>query len=180
VRRERAAGTDLFPFPMIEFTGGNPAAQDVSLGSYFKTIAILRIGAGLLLLARHGVEGVLGAYQFLWSEQEWDWAQQAAQAGLPYPHLTTPLLALIVGAVGLSWTLGFLTRLFAILFLPVVITFLVYVRFGGGAYIEVAWLYLIIAVTLMLFGSGALSLDKLFHLGADFRAGRFKKKKNRW
>jgi uncharacterized membrane protein YphA (DoxX/SURF4 family) len=165
---------------MIEYTGGNPAAQDVSFGSFFKTIAILRIGAGVLLLVKHGIAAALGAYHFLWAEQEWDWAHLTAQAGLPYPHLITPLLALVVAAVGLSWTLGFLTRLFAVVFLPVVIGFLIFTQFSGGPYVEVAWLYLIITATLMLYGSGALSLDKLFHLGADFRSGRKRKKKNRW
>ena len=40
---------------------------------------------------------------------------------------------------------------------------------------EAGWLYLLIAVTLVLFGSGTISLDKLFHLGESW--GKPKKKK---
>ena len=51
---------------MIEHIGGNPAAVHNPWASLFKTVAILRIGTGTLLLARHGFSGVTGAYQFFW------------------------------------------------------------------------------------------------------------------
>ena len=162
---------------MIEYTGGSPAAQQPSFSSFFKTIAVLRIGAGVLLLIRHGFAAALGAYHFLWAEQEWDWVHIVGQAGLPYPHLLTPALALVVLAVGLSWSLGFLTRLFAVIFLPVVIGFIAFAQFTGGPFLELGWLYLFVTLTLMLYGSGTFSLDKLFHLGADFRSARRKKRR---
>lgn len=162
---------------MIEYTGSNPAAQQPSFSSFFKTIAPLRIGAGVLLIVRHGWASAIGAYQFLWSEQDWDWVHLVGEAGLPYPHLLTPAIALVVAAVGLSWAVGFLTRLFAVIFLPLVIGFIAFAQFSGGPYVELGWLYLIITVTLMLYGSGTFSLDKLFHLGADFRDSRKRKKK---
>ena len=162
---------------MLEYTGSNPAAPQPSLSSFFKTIAVLRIGAGVLLLIRHGWTAAVGAYHFLWSERDWDWVRIVSEAGFPYPHLLTPALALVVLAVGLSWSLGFLTRLFAVVFLPVITGFLIFAQFSGGPYLELAWLYLFITVTLMLYGSGVFSLDKLFHFGADFRTARKKKKR---
>jgi uncharacterized membrane protein YphA (DoxX/SURF4 family) len=150
---------------MIEYYGENPSASQNTWSALFKTIAVLRIGTGLLLLARHGIAAVIAAYHFLWHEQEWGWAKGFAEAGLPYPHLAAPAAALIVAAVGISWSIGFLTRFFAIVFLPVVITAIgVFTRLGSP-HLEAAWLYGLITFTLLLFGSGAISLDKLFHLG---------------
>jgi uncharacterized membrane protein YphA (DoxX/SURF4 family) len=71
----------------------------------------------------------------------------------------------IVLGVAFSWISGFLTRLFAVFFLPVVITALVLLQKAGSPMVESAWLYLFITVTLLLFGSGAISVDQLFRLG---------------
>jgi uncharacterized membrane protein YphA (DoxX/SURF4 family) len=150
---------------MIEHIGGNPAAAQNPWASLFKTVAILRIGTGTLLLVRHGIGGVTGAYEFFWKEKPWAWVGMFHEAGLPYAHLVAPLTAVIVGAVGLFWVLGFLTRLFAAAFLPVVITVLVIAHKTGSVLTETAWLYLFISITLLLFGSGAISVDQLFRFG---------------
>jgi uncharacterized membrane protein YphA (DoxX/SURF4 family) len=47
----------------------------------------------------------------------------------------------------------------------VVITALVILQKAGSVQVEAAWLYLFIAVTLLLYGSGAVSVDQLFRLG---------------
>ncbi|TDU66648.1 TQO small subunit DoxD [Prosthecobacter fusiformis] len=158
---------------MIEHIGGNPAANQSPWGSLFKTIVILRIGAGALLLTRHGWQAAQGAYDFLWKEQAWDWVKAFSDAGLPYPTLLAPTMAIIVAAVAVSWCLGFLTRLFAVVFMPVAIGV---IAMAGPSYTEVGWLYMIISVTLLLYGSGAVSIDKLFRIGASW--GQPKKK--RW
>ncbi len=150
---------------MLEYTGGSPAAVQNPLGSLFKTVAIVRIGTGTLLMTRHGFGAALSAYQFFWKEQPWAWVPAFHDAGLPYPHLVAPLTALLVAGVALSWIVGFLTRLFAVLFLPVVITALVILQKAGSVQVEAAWLYLFITVTLLLYGSGAVSVDQLFRLG---------------
>ncbi|MBE7496053.1 MAG: DoxX family membrane protein [Verrucomicrobiaceae bacterium] len=152
---------------MIEYYGENPAANQNPWSGLFKTIVVLRMGTGVLLLTRHGIAAVTGAYHFLWNEQEWDWARLFADNGVPYAHLTAPAVALVVAAVGLGWTLGFLTRFFAIVFLPVVITALIMLQRVGSVHVEAAWLYALITFTLLLFGSGAISLDKLFHIGGQ-------------
>lgn len=150
---------------MLEYTGGSPAAVQTPLGSLFKTVAIVRIGTGTLLMTRHGFSAALSAYQFFWKEQPWAWVTAFHDAGLPYPHLIAPLTALLVAGVALSWIIGFLTRLFSVLFLPVVITALVILQKAGSVQVESAWLYLFITVTLLLYGSGAVSVDQLFRLG---------------
>ncbi len=159
---------------MIEHIGGNPAANQNPWGSLFKTIAILRIGAGVLLLTRHGWQAAQGAKTFLWDEQPWEWVKAFSDAGLPYPTLLAPTVAIIVASVAVSWCAGFLTRLFAVVFMPVIIGVIVK---AGPAYLEIGWLYLLIAFTLLLFGSGAVSIDKLFRLGESW--GQPKKNKRR-
>jgi uncharacterized membrane protein YphA (DoxX/SURF4 family) len=84
---------------------------------------------------------------------------------VPYAHLVAPAIAVVVASVALSWILGFLTRLFAALFLPIIITALMLLPQNGPAHVEAAWLYLFITLTLLLFGSGAISADQLFRLG---------------
>jgi len=150
---------------MIEHIGGNPAAASNPWGSLLKTVAILRIGTGTLLLTRHGISGTMNAYHFLWKEQPWPWVTVFHDAGVPYAHLAAPLTAVLVAMIGLFWILGFLTRLFAVLFLPLVITVLVVAQKSGSPAAETAWLYLFISLTLLLFGSGAVSIDQLFRFG---------------
>lgn len=150
---------------MLEYTGASPAASQNPWSSLFKTIAILRIGSGVLLLTRHGWTAAVDASQFLWKEQPWDWVRFLADAGVPYPHLTAPVVALVVAAVAVCWTVGFLTRFFAVLFLPVVVGALFLAEKAASPLAEAAWLYLLVSVTLVLFGSGAVSIDGLFRLG---------------
>lgn len=163
---------------MIDYVGGNPAANQNPWSSLFKTIAILRIGAGVMLMTRHGWSAGVGAYEFLWKEQNWDWVKAFSDAGLPQPTLLAPAVAIVVAVVAFTWITGFLTRLFAIVFMPILIGFLILAPKAGSIYVEAAWLYLIIAFTLLLFGSGAISLDKLFHLGESW-SSRPKKKRGR-
>lgn len=151
---------------MIEHIGGNPAAAQNPFSSLFKTVAVLRIGTGVLLMSRHGFNAAVSAYHFLWKEEPWAWVTLFRDAGLPYAHLLAPFIALVVAGVALSWITGFLTRLFAVFFLPVIITTLVLLQKAGSIQVEAAWLYLFITATLLLFGSGAISIDKLFRLGS--------------
>ena len=157
---------------MIEHIGGNPAANQPPLGSFFKTIVVLRVGAGLLLLSQHGWAAAHGAYEFLWEEKAWLWVKAFSDAGLPYPTLLAPTLAILVAAVAVSWCVGFLTRLFAFVFMPVAIGVILK---AGPEYMEVGWLYLLISVTLLLYGSGAVSIDKLFRIGESWGQPRKKK-----
>jgi uncharacterized membrane protein YphA (DoxX/SURF4 family) len=164
---------------MLDYVGGNPAANQNPWSGLFKTIMVLRIGTGVMLITHHALTAVISAYEFVWKEQPWDWVKQLAEAGIPYPQFTAPAAALILGAVALSFTFGFLTRLFALVFMPVIALYLMYAPGRPGSQIETAWLYLLISFTLLLFGSGAISVDKLFHIGESW-ASRPKKKKGGW
>jgi uncharacterized membrane protein YphA (DoxX/SURF4 family) len=163
---------------MIDYVGGNPAANHHPLGSLFKTISVLRIGAGVMLMTRHGWTAATGAHQLIWKEQSWDWVKSFLDVGIPYPAVVAPTVALTVAVVALSWITGFLTRLFAVIFMPVLVGFLIFAPQAGSIYTEAAWLYLFVSFTLLLFGSGAISLDKLFNIGE--RWSRRPKKRKGW
>jgi uncharacterized membrane protein YphA (DoxX/SURF4 family) len=96
-------------------------------------------------------------------------------AGLPLPHLLTPVLAVVVAAVALSWITGFLTRLFAFLFLPLIGAFVIFAGRAGSDAVETGGLYLLASLTLLLFGSGSISLDQLFRIGESWSAETRKK-----
>ncbi len=161
---------------MLDYSRGSSSSSSSAaqspLGSLFKTIAVVRIGAGTLLMTRHGFAAAMNGYQFFWKEKPWAWPTLFNEAGLPYAHLLAPVVALVVAGVALSWILGFLTRLFAVVFLPIIITALVLLQKAGAPQAETTWLYLFITVTLILFGSGSVSLDKLFRLGASGGSSR--------
>ena len=142
------------------------SAVDDGLGQLFKSIAILRIGAGVSLAWFHGWPGVKSGCQFLWQEKPWEWVKVLDEARVPLPHLVAPAIALVVAGVALSWTLGFVTRLFSALFVPVAIGAIVIAHRLASPEIETGVLYLAIAFTLLLFGSGNVSLDFFFKLGS--------------
>jgi len=160
---------------MIEHVGGSPEANQNPWAQIFKSILVLRAGAGLLLMYRHGWQAVRDAYHFLWNEQPWTWVTLVKDAGLPLPHLLTPVLALVVTAVALSWITGFLTRLFAFLFLPLCGAFVLFASRAGSDAAETGGLYLLTSLTLLMFGSGAISLDQLFRIGESWSAETKKK-----
>lgn len=139
---------------------------DEGLGKLFKSIAILRIGAGASLGWFHGWPGAKGAYQFLWKEEPWAWVKVLDDAHVPFPHLVAPAAALVIAAVAVCWALGFVTRIFAAIFIPIVISAIVVAHRLASPEIETGVLYLAIAFTLLLFGSGNLSLDFFFELGS--------------
>ena len=151
---------------MIEYTGGSPRRSSSPATSIFRSVLVLRLGAGLLLFGRHGWTAAIDAYHFLWKEQPWDWVPALDAAGLPMAHLLAPAAALLIAAVGLSWILGFLTRFFAAVLIPICLASFAVVRQVEPAAVESVWLYLLVAFTLMLFGSGAISIDGLFNLGS--------------
>ncbi|MCB1225199.1 MAG: hypothetical protein KDK99_05245 [Verrucomicrobiales bacterium] len=159
---------------MIEQIGGSSASRrgDHPLGALFQTTAVLRIGAGVLLLSRHLWQALPAAHQFIWKEVPWAWKTAFEDAGVPYPHLVAPAVAVVLALVCASWILGFLTRFFSLLFMVVAVAALLVDRHAHPEFGELCWLYLIIAFTLCLFGSGAVSLDQLFQLGSRRKAPR--------
>lgn len=139
---------------------------DERLGQLFKSIAILRIGAGATLAWFHGWPGLKGAYHFLWKEEPWEWVKVLDEAHIPFPHLVAPALALLIASVALGWGLGFVTRIFAAIAIPLALAAIVIAHRLASPEVETGVLYLAVAFTLLLFGSGNVSLDFFFDLGA--------------
>jgi uncharacterized membrane protein YphA (DoxX/SURF4 family) len=136
-----------------------------SLIAALRTIAPLRVGAGLVLFIQYALEATLRAWHFIWQQAPWSMIDTLASAGLPMPRALAPVAAFITVAVAIAWTLGFFTRLFSVLFLPVVLGALVIAhRSADEGHETAAWLFLFICGTLILNGSGAISLDRLFRL----------------
>lgn len=152
---------------MLISVGDTPAKPvvDESLGQMLKSISVLRISAGAVLAWFHGWPGASSAYRFLWQEQPWEWVVVLGKLNVPYPHLAAPAAALVIAAVAVSWTLGFVTRLFSAISIPVIIGAMIVAQRLESSQLEACALYLPIAVTLLLFGSGNISLDFFFRLG---------------
>lgn len=153
---------------MLESFGPPPRAAQSPLVSLIQTTSVLRIGAGIVLMTRHAWEAILAGYQFVWKEMPWDWIPVFAKEGVPMPHLFAPAIAVVLFVVALSWITGFLTRLFSVLMLVLCLASIGFASMDYGAFSELCWLYLLISFTLTLFGSGVISLDKLFRIGSEW------------
>lgn len=152
-------------------------SQTEGIAGLLKTVSILRIGSGIVLAAFHAWGGVIGGYEFVWKEKPWDWVKTLTDAHVPMPHIAAPMAAALIAAVAVSWIAGFVTRLFAFIALPLGIGALVVAGRLGLPHVECCWLYLLIAVTLLLFGSGNISVDWFFNLG---NRPKQKKPQHKW
>jgi uncharacterized membrane protein YphA (DoxX/SURF4 family) len=139
-----------------------------------RSIAPLRVGTGLTLFFLYALEASVHAYELVWKHVPWPLVETLKKAGVPYPHFIGPAATLVALIVSITWVTGFLTRLFSIVFLPVVIGAIVVVeRLNAEAQAGVCWLFLFITLTFIMYGSGLVSVDALFKLGS-----RPKKKKH--
>jgi uncharacterized membrane protein YphA (DoxX/SURF4 family) len=123
----------------------------------------LRLGAALVLLYQHVWSQIPLAFQALWNAKAWNMIDQLAQAGLPFPKFLALLVVFLTTLVCIGWLLGFLTRVCAFIFLPVVLGALIVCQrndIPSGS--EISLLYFFIAITVACFGPSWLSLDALF------------------
>jgi uncharacterized membrane protein YphA (DoxX/SURF4 family) len=139
-----------------------------------RTIAVLRIGSGLVLFLAYALQATVEAWHFIWHSGRFALVGTLGQAGLPWANVLAPTVAFIAVTVSVAWVVGFFTRLFAALFLPIAfVALFVAARVGASESASVvAWLFVFISITLMLYGSGQISVDGLFRLG-----GRSKQRK---
>ena len=123
----------------------------------------LRLGAGASLLYLHAWAQAVAVFHFLWHRTPWDAVSQFEKAGLPFPKILAVSAALLATLVAISWLLGFLTRFFSFIFLPLAIGAL-WIANRNSQFVdaEVCVLYFFIALTLLISGPGWLSLDTLF------------------
>lgn len=140
-----------------------------------RTVAFLRVGAGLILLLYYGLGAAVQGYEFVWNGKPWEWVKLLTDAGFPMPHILAPVAGGITVITAVSWTVGFFTRLFSVLFLPVALGAIVLVeRLNVPVHEPFVYSLVLITLTLMLYGSGYVSIDGLFKL-----VDRPKKKKKR-
>ncbi len=127
----------------------------------------LRIGAGALLLYLHAWQAAGQAWQHVWNQTPWDVISTLEKAGLS-PFMGKVLGAMAAGIAAFtagSWILGFLTRFSSVLFMPVTLGALwVCNRVDLPYRSEGAVLYFLVALTLLVNGSGWLGIDTLFRL----------------
>lgn len=153
---------------MLTSYGPSPSAKPEGPGlHHLRTIAPLRIGAGLILFFLYALEASVRSYELIWKHIPWAMTDTLQKAGIPYPGILAPAAAGIALVVAIFWVLGFLTRLFSIVFLPVNIGAIIVIeRLNAESQAGVCWLFLFVTLTLILFGSGLVSVDALFHLGS--------------
>lgn len=160
---------------MLTSYGPSPSAKSELPGlKHLRTIAPLRVGAGLVLFFLYSLEAAVRSYELVWKHVDWPLIATLTKAGVPYPQVLGPAATGIAIVVSVAWVTGFLTRLFSCLFLPVIIAAIVVVeRLNAESLAGVCWLFFFITITLIMYGSGLVSVDALFRLGS-----RPKKKKN--
>jgi uncharacterized membrane protein YphA (DoxX/SURF4 family) len=123
----------------------------------------LRIGAALVLLFQHVWSTIPLAFQSLWNGNAWELIDLIAKAGLPFPKFLALVTAIVATLVSAGWLLGFLTRVCAIMLIPIALGALIVCnRNGNPQGSEISLLYFFIAATVAYFGPGRLSLDSLF------------------
>lgn len=118
----------------------------------------LRLGLGIGLAWLHGWGKLTGAFGYLFGGEEWRFIAGVEAIGFPIPVFFAFAAALAEGVGALLVAVGFLTRPAAI---AVAFTMLVavYRHLSQGQGAELAALYLIGAVAIILIGPGAHSVD---------------------
>ncbi len=133
----------------------------------------LRIGAGITLLYIHAWNQAIFAWQYIRHQQTTDFIETIRSIGLPMPNITAVVIAIVTTLTAIGWIFGFYSRLLSLLFLPITLgALLVANRADQGFAAESALLYFFIALTILINGSGWLSLDAIF-------IGRPRKKRRR-
>lgn len=146
-------------------------AFDSSQGSplvRFIGVIPLRLVAGIALLYMHGWTEGLAGWHHLWNQASWDSIAVLENAKLPWPEVLALTAAGITAFTGASWILGFATRFASFIFLPVALGALLVANRSGQSVehsyaAETCVLYFLIALTLLVNGSGWLSVDAIFN-----------------
>lgn len=121
-------------------------------------LLILRLGAGLTLSSLHGWGKLTGATGHLFQGQSWGFIGAVESLGFPLPIVFALAAALAESAGGLLLALGAFTRI-AATFVGFTMLVAIYRHLTAGEGAELAFLYLIAAVTLAVTGAGEYSID---------------------
>ena len=153
---------------MLTSYGPSPSSSNEIPGlQRLRSIAPLRVGAGLVLFFLYALEAAVHSYEMIWKHVPWSLNASLQKAGVPYPQVLGPVASGIAIVVAVAWVTGFLTRFFSIVFLPVIIGAIVVVeRLNAESLAGECWLFFFITITLIMYGSGLVSVDALFRLGS--------------
>ena len=125
----------------------------------------LRIGAGLVLIYLHAWRQAVDGWQHLAKQTPWGLPELLKKATLPYPDILAYVATVLAMAAAVSWLMGFLTRFFSFLFLLVALGGILAANsLNDHVAAETSVLYLFVALTLLITGSGWFSVDALFEL----------------
>ncbi len=121
-------------------------------------LLLLRLGTGLLLIANHGWSKLVSAYGYVVQGKEWKFIEGVEKLGFPMPAFFAVAAALAEGIGSILLIIGLFTR-YAALFIAITMGVAVYRHLTTDFRYELAAIYLLIAVALMLLPPGKFSLD---------------------
>ena len=121
-------------------------------------LLLLRIGSGFLLIANHGLSKLISAYGYVVHKQPWRFIDGVAELGFPFPAFFAIGGALIESIGALLIILGLFTR-YAAAFLVVMMAVAAYRHLISDFRYELAAMYLLVGLALILIGPGRFSLD---------------------
>jgi putative oxidoreductase len=121
---------------------------------------LVRVGFGLLLALNHGWGKASAAFGFVFLGQEWRFVGVVGEMGFPLPAFFAICAALAEFVGGLLLAAGLFTR-YAAAFVTINMSVAVLRHLFTNMRYELAALYLIVAVYLLLSGAGKLSLDAM-------------------
>lgn len=123
-------------------------------------LLLLRVGAGVFLIMNHGWGKLVGAYGNVFQGQEWGFISFVASIGFPLARFFALSAAAAEFFGSLLLILGLFTR-FGSALVAIVMAVAVYFHLTQDMGIEMAGLYLLIAVLYMFVSPGRYSIDEL-------------------
>ena len=121
-------------------------------------LLLLRMGAGAMLIANHGLSKLISAYGYVVHKQPWRFIDGVDELGFPFPALFAVGAALIETFGSLLLILGLFTR-YAAAFVVILMSVAIYRHLSSDFRYELAAMYLLVALALLLIGPGRFSLD---------------------
>jgi putative oxidoreductase len=121
-------------------------------------LLLLRLGSGLLLITQHGWGKLASAYAYLAHGKEWKFIEGVGKLGFPAPEFFAICAALAEGIGSVLLIVGLFTR-YAALFIAITMGVAIYRHLTSDFRFELAALYFLIALALVLLPPGRFSLD---------------------
>ena len=122
-------------------------------------LLLLRIGSGSMLIANHGFSKLVSAYKYVAHGESWRFIEGVAGLGFPAPAFFAICAALSESIGGALLIVGLLTR-YAAAFIAITMSVAVFRHVSTDLRYELAAMYLLAAIALMLIGAGRFSLDR--------------------